>query len=282
VDGITADPEIGQEGPSSSPSLLLDGYTGTLERLLALARAHQVDLARLSLPDLCDQLGAALARAGDAVPLSQRGAWLVMAAWLLQLRSRLLLPADASAMKAADADAGRLRGRLAELRHVQALAAWLDGRPQLGRDVFARGRPEWVGPVGGPEHQVDVIEFLWASLALFDADLPAAGTTASYRPAWRDLYSVPDARERIRRLLTATPKGAALGELLPEPVPDMPPPSALKRRSAWTSTFVASLELAKQGEVGLEQERAFAAIRVQHRAGVCESACYRDPPFIRP
>jgi len=72
--------------------------------------------------------------------------------------------------------------------------------------------------------------------------------------------------------LAATPKGAALGELLPEPAPDAPPPSALQRRSAWASTFVASLELAKQGEAGLEQETASAVIQVQHRAGVASPA----------
>lgn len=184
-----------------------------------------------------------------------------MAAWLLLLRSRLLLPADEPAMKAADAQAGRLRRRLSELEDVQALAAWLEQRPQLGHDVFARGRPEWVGTLDGTEHQIDVVEFLWASMALFDADLPAAETAARYHPAWLDLHGVADARERVRRLIAGLPEGAALTQLLPLPTPGAAP-SALKKRSAWASTFVASLELAKQGVVQLHQESGFAPIHV--------------------
>jgi len=175
VDGITADPEIVQEGPSSSPSLALDGYTGTLERLLALAWAHQVDLARLSLPDLCDQLGAALARAGDAVPLSQQGAWLVMAAWLLQLRSRLLLPADASAMRAACADAWPSCGTCRRLR-----PGWTAGRSSGAMYSRAGGR-------SGSGR--------WAALSTRSTSSSSCG------PAWR--CSTPTCRPPERRRATA-------------------------------------------------------------------------------
>ncbi len=261
MDAIAAEP-LGAPGEhAGAPSLALDGYTGPLDRLLALARAHQIDLARLSWPTLCDQLVAALLEASNTILLSQRGEWLVMAAWLLQLRSRLLLPADEPAMKQADAQADPLRHRLFGLRETPALAAWLEQQPQLGRDVFARGRPEWVGTLDGTDHQVDVIELLWASMALFDADLPAAETAARYHPVWLDLHGVADARERVRRLIAGLPEGAALTQLLPLPTPGAAP-SALKKRSAWTSTFVASLELAKQGEVTLTQDDRFAPIHV--------------------
>ena len=262
MDGLAAAPLPEPGGIGTSPSLALDGFTGPLERLLALARAHQVDIARLSLPQFCDQFSAALLQASGTVPLSQQGEWLVMGAWFILLRSRLLLPADTPAAQTDATEAAAVRGRLAGLREVQALAAWLERRPQLGRDVFARGRPEWVGAIGGTEHQVDVIEFLWAAMALFDADLPAAETAPSYRPVWLDLHSVADARARICRLLEGMPGGRALAQLLPEPKLDAPPPSAVKRRSAWTSTFVAALELTKQGEVLLHQEDGFAPIHV--------------------
>ena len=272
-DGGVPDAAVDQGAAAGAPVLALDGYTGPLPRLLALARAHQVDLARLSLPDLVDQLAAAVHRAGPSVPLGQRADWLVMAAWLLQLRSRLLLPQDAQAADTAHAnlEADRLRHGLAGLDAVQALASWLTARPQLGHDVFARGQPDWVGPAGGSGHPADVIEFLWAALAAFDADLPAAETAPAYRPAWLDLHTVADARARIRRMLTGNPEGLTLGQLRPQPpldgqVGDASALDTLKRRSAWSSTFVACLELAKQGEVRLGQEEAFAPIQVQHGA----------------
>jgi len=215
----------------------------------------------VSLSAFADQLGVALER---EVPPGQKAEWVVMAAWLLQLRSHLLLPATDPGRIAAHAEAGQLRDRLQHLQHMQALAAWLDARPQLGREVFARGQPEfWGGPFSA-EHEVDVIEFLWAAMALFDDDLPAADTATRYRPHWLDLHSLPEARLRIIRTLLGCPEGQSLRQLLPEQVGGVEGESetGLRRRSAWTSTFVASLELAKQGAVSLEQEAGFSAIHV--------------------
>lgn len=267
MSGAAAEWDGGQAAPADIPTVVLDGYAGPLDHLLAMARAHKVDLSRLSQRDVAEQLGIAMQQASPSVPLGQRAGWLVMGAWLLLLRSRLLLPEGEPARAAADAEAGGLRTRLRELHQVQALAAWLDGRPQLGRDVFARGAPEWAGPLG-PEHQVDVIEFLWAAMALFDADLPAAETMPVYRPEWLDLHSVPIARERIRRLMAEETAPVALARLLPPSAPDEAAPGVLKRRSAWSSTFVASLELARLGEVALEQDGAFARIHVRVGGGV--------------
>jgi chromatin segregation and condensation protein Rec8/ScpA/Scc1 (kleisin family) len=92
--------------------------------------------------------------------LGQKGDWVVMASWLLQLRSLLLLPADSPAQQAAAAEADQLRGRLISLQEIQTLAAWLDRRPQLGHDVFARGQPELFGTAVETGHEVDVIAFL--------------------------------------------------------------------------------------------------------------------------
>ncbi len=241
------------------PILALDGFAGPLDRLLALARAHRVDLARLSLPRLVDQLVAAL---GGAAPFERKGDWLVMASWLLQLRSDLLVPADPARQRAAEAGAARLQGQLLALREVQALAAWLRGRPQLGHEVFARGRPEPLGLLAETRHQVDVIEFLWASLALFD-DGAGAGTASRYQPRRWDLHPVPEARDRILRLLAEAGEGRTLGALLPAALMEgLAPETALRRCSGWTSSFVASLELAKQGRVTLEQDEDFSAIQV--------------------
>src|SRR4051794_26987406 len=83
----------GRGGQERTPLLALDGFSGPLEHLLTLARAQQVDLTRLALPDLIDQLNTALQHAPPTLPLGQKD-WIVMASWLLQLRSQLLLPAD--------------------------------------------------------------------------------------------------------------------------------------------------------------------------------------------
>jgi len=259
------EPEAGQCGEGRTPRLALDGFSGKLEWLLALARARQVDLGRLSLPDFIDQLAAALRDASGAIPLAERGDWVVMAAWLLLLRSRLLLPADTPAQRKAGAEADRLRQGLVALGEIQALASWLDRRLQLGRDVFARGQPELVGIETATAYEVDAIEFLWASLALFDDDLPAGDMPARYRPVWLDLHSIPDARERILRLLADAPDGRTLDRLLPEALDadaTAVAQTGLRARSRWTSTFVAGLELAKQGDVALAQEEAFRSIHV--------------------
>jgi segregation and condensation protein A len=110
---------------------------------------------------------------------------------------------------------------------------------------------------------VDVIEFLWASLALFD-DEPLPDMANVYRPPPPPLYTVAAARERILRRLAAIPDGAPLDRFLPD-MPDsneVEAPSRLRRRSAWSSTFTASLELARQGDVVLAQARDFESIHV--------------------
>ena len=152
----------------------------------------------------------------------------------------------------------------------QALAAWLGSRPQLGHEVFARGRPEPLGLLTETRHQVDVIEFLWASLALFDEEGAGVDTASRYQPRRWDLHPVPDARDRILRLLGEGPDGRSLDQLLPEQGADVEDraETKLKRCSAWTSTFVACLELAKQGEVGLEQDQGFTPIRVRQEHSV--------------
>ena len=268
MDGTAAAPAAGQGGEGGeglSPWLDLSGFHGRLEQLLVLARAQRIDLARVSLPDLLDQLTAALREAGGRTPLGLRAEWVVMAAWLVQLRSRLLLPAEAAAQDAANREAAQLRRGLARLDAVQAAARWLDAQPRLGRDVFPRGRPELVGIGTATLHQVDVVEFLWASLALLDDDLPLPDTAASYRPAWLDLHAIPDARERILWRMAEGPDPCRLDQLLPDASPlSGTPESALRGRSRWTSTFVASLELAKQRDVVLTQEEAFSPIQVGH------------------
>jgi segregation and condensation protein A len=249
---------LAQNDSAGTPLLALDGFNGPLDDLLTLARSRQIDLMQLSLPGLLGQLAAALDAAPAATPLARKADWVVMAAWLVQLRSLLLLPQDNPAQRTAEDEADDLRRRLVALEAAQTLAAWLDRRPQLGRDVFPRGEPEFLGTVQDARHQVDVIEFLWASMTLFGDETP--DTAARYVPHWFELYSIPDARVRILQRLWATPSGAPLDRLLP----DAPAKgaSALRRRSGWAASFVAALELARQGDVVLSQDEPFGTISV--------------------
>ena len=268
MDGIVAPASTDRDGEAFSPLLELGGFNGRLERLLILARAQQIDLAAISLPGLVSQLTIALQDASGRTPLGLQGDWVVMAAWLVLLRSRLLLPADAATQDAAGEEAAQLRRGLVKLGEVQAASRWLEARQQLGRDVFPRGQPELIGIearfLATPTaHQVDVIEFLWASLALFDDDILGPDTAAIYRTVWLDLHAIADARDRILRRIEDHRSPCPLDQLLPElPEPDAAPQSVLRDRSRWTSTFVASLELAKQGDVRLDQDGSFGPIHV--------------------
>jgi segregation and condensation protein A len=255
------DGQAGREG--GSPHLTLNGFTGPLETLLTLARAQRINLAAISLTALLDQLTAALQQAPKRIPLGQQGDWVVMAAWLVQLRTRLLLPADAPAQQDAVVEADAFRTRLVALEDMQALAGWLERRPQRGHDVFGRGQPEFFGNAVAAGQAIDVVEFLWASLALFD-DATTVDTTEVYRARPFELYAIAEARARILRLLAETSEGAPLERFLPDPAGD--PASEklgkLRRRSGWASTFMAGLELAKQGDVVLGQGGDFQAIHV--------------------
>ena len=270
MDGGVADHRNGRAG-EGTPVLDLDGYNGPLEQLLVLARAHEIDLTRLRLVALVDQLATALQRAPPATPLGQKGDWVVMTAWLVQLRSRLLLPADPAGQPEAEAQAVELRDRLVDLQAMQALARWLDGRLQLGRDVLARGQPEDFAAALGAEPDVDVVGFLWASLALFDEVEDAVDTAAVYQPR-RQVYSVVAARARILALLAQAQEGGRLEQFLPDVVEVAMTgeeiPSRVRRGLAWGCTFVASLELAKQGDLTLAQEGLFAPIHVRPPAAL--------------
>ena len=128
---------------SETDSLLLtlEGFEGPLDLLLDLARAQKVDLARISILSLVEQFLAVIEGA-RRVRLELAADWLVMAAWLAWLKSRLLVPAGSDAAEEGELAADVLAARLRDLSAIRAGAVWLSARPQLGHDVFARGAPE--------------------------------------------------------------------------------------------------------------------------------------------
>jgi segregation and condensation protein A len=253
-------PHRQEVGNSGAPELRLGAYEGPLDLLLELARAQRVDLAAISVVALADEFSAAVERAvaGRRVPLSQMADWLVTAAWLLLLRSRLLLPAGSEEDRAAQAEAAELRRRLADREAVRAMAAWLERRPQLGRDVFGRGAP---GAEPSPVPLADITELLRACHRMIA--LPPRDRV--YRPNPPPLWRVPDAIARVRDMLPRIAGAAA-------PLAHFVPPdgartrSSLQRRAALASTLVAALELGRAGALTLEQEGAFGEIGVREGA----------------
>ncbi|TPW36641.1 segregation/condensation protein A [Oecophyllibacter saccharovorans] len=246
--------------------LRLEGFEGPLDLLLELARTQKVDLQSLSLLQLAQQYLDFIAQARH-LQLELAADWLVMAAWLTWLKSRLLLPqpesdADAELEEASD----QLQARLAELARVQAATAWLQARPRLGRDVFARAETEdhtvrTTGPLEG-----DVTRLVSAYLTA----RRRSARRRHYRPPPVRYWTVQQARTTLMRLLGARAlQGGASGgwhnllALLPEltPASSQAPSSApLQARAARAALLVAGLELAKSGTLELRQPAEFAPI----------------------
>jgi segregation and condensation protein A len=243
----------------ATPVLQVDGFAGPLDFLVEMVRRHRIDLAALPIRVLIDQFVAALDSSTAQVPLEQRGNWLVLASQLVLLKSQMLSPASQAEAQEAEQAAQRQIARLEELAAMRAAAAWLGSRPQLGRDVHARGQRELQGRPRGER----ILAFLEATLAMLEGRVVAeAMAQRPYRPEPPDLFRVPEALERLRQLLAATPGGGPLESFLPA-VPGRHARARLKRRSALASTFLAGLELARDGHVALEQATAFGRLHIR-------------------
>jgi segregation and condensation protein A len=241
--------------------LRLEGFEGPMDLLLDLARAQKVDLARISILSLVDQYLAVIEGA-KRIRLELAADWLVMAAWLTWLKSRLLVPAAANddmedGLLAAEALAERLR----EMNVIRTLAAWLGARPVLGQDVFARGAPQ-------RHEEFDRSRIVLEPGPFVRAYLQAVrrGTKSSpYTPRPLTLWTVQDALRRLADLVGSLPDWSTLEEFLPE---NMDSPT--ERRAALASTLMAGLELARGGTVRLRQEEAFGPILVRRHGGAEE------------
>ena len=231
----------------------LDGFEGPLDLLLDLARAQKVDLERISILALAEQFLAYLRRVHSR-QLQIAAEYLVMAAWLAYLKSQLLLPPAERELTDADAVAEDLGERLRRLEALRRAAAALQERPRLGQERFGRGRPEPIAVA---------VEFRWrASLAeLFAAygGVMRRGRSLRMTMPARRLVSVEMALGRLARLLTGH-DWHRLQAFLPEDLGD-----PLLRRSALAAGLIASLELARQGEIELQQAAPFGPIMIRRR-----------------
>lgn len=233
----------------TTPDLHLDGWDGPIDLLLDLAERQRIDLGVLSIAELAGQFVAALQALEHAVPLERRADWLVMAAKLLALRARLLFPASPQAGEDAVRDAQAELHRLRDLTAMRAVAAWLEARPQLGIDVFAHPQ---AAPPTAPHQGGGYVALMEACLAVLRGRSGRPEAAPVYRPVLPALWRLPDALARIQTMLAAKPEGGALTSFVP-PIGGDGIARALATRAAIASTFLAGLELARQGELALSQ-----------------------------
>jgi segregation and condensation protein A len=192
-----------------------------------------------------------------------------MAAALTELWSRLKLPQDAPATRAAVAEAEALRRHLLERARMGVAGDWLDQRAQLGRDMFRHGRPE-VGAASRGGELTDLLRACLPALRVPD------DTAVALRPRLPPLWTATDARAHVTRLLSILADGSNLTEFLPR-IPEDAPTRPLRCRAALASTLIASLELARDGTLGLEQAADWTPIHLTRR-GTGEAVADPAPP----
>ena len=247
--------------PDENLVLHLDGFEGPMDLLLDLARAQKVDLAKISILSLVDQYLAVIEGA-RRVRLELAADWLVMAAWLTWLKSRLLVPAAANDdLESGEMAAEALAARLREMNVIRVLAAWMNARPVLGQDVFARGAPESHVDYDRSRVIIEAGPFVRAYL-----DAIRRGTkTTPYAPRALTLWTVQDALRRLAYLVGELPDWTTLEQFLPDHMD-----SPTERRAAMASTLLASLEMARGGGIRLRQDETFGPILVRRGSGDTE------------
>jgi segregation and condensation protein A len=237
--------------------LRLEGFEGPLDLLLDLARAQKVDLAKISILALVEQFLAVIEGA-RRIRLELAADWLVMAAWLTWLKSRLLVPTEDDDLESGAEAAETLAERLRELNAIRTAAAWLASWPVLGQDVFARGMPEDHTEIDRSRLTADLSALVRAYLAAIRRGV----RPVPYRPRPLTLWTVQDALHRVHDLLGSVPDWATLTQFLPEHLG-----GPIERRAALTSTLLAGLEMARDGKVQLRQEMEFGPILVRRGRG---------------
>jgi segregation and condensation protein A len=236
----------------------IDGYEGPLDVLLTLAREQKVDLTKISILALADQYLVFIATA-RRLKLEVAADYLVMAAWLAYLKSRLLLPEPPGPEQpTGDELAAMLTHQLRRLEAIREVAARLMALPRLDRDVFGRGAPEGLPRRLVPRYEATLLEMLRAY-----GELRQRKENAVLRIVPPELYSMDDALERLQRMVGRVPEWRSLISFLPAGLG-----RGLIERSAIAATFAASLELARTGKLELRQDRSFGPVFVRSKPGV--------------
>lgn len=226
----------------------IDGWEGPLDLLLALARSQKVDLRQLSILQLVDQYLTYVNEARE-LKLELAADYLVMAAWLAYLKSALLLPRDPEIEPSPEEMALRLQLRLERLAAMREAGARLVARDRLGRDVFTRGAPEGLKTVRKSRWQAEIYDLISAY-----GQISARTRPVMHIVAVRPVMTLEDAIQRVSELIGQRIDWSTIESFVPEGA------SGLYRKSALASSFVAALELAKQGRVEIRQKSAFAPL----------------------
>ncbi|MCM2562419.1 segregation/condensation protein A [Lutimaribacter sp. EGI FJ00015] len=234
----------------------VDGFEGPLDLLLTLGRTQKVDLRKISILHLAQQYLAFVEKAKE-LRLELAADYLVMAAWLAFLKSRLLLPPDPTeAGPSGEELAAHLAFQLERLQAMRDMAARLMGRDQKGRDFFVRGLPESVSRVKRVTYTATLLDLMQAYSRIRTRD--------EFRPFVMDrdaVFTMEQALERMRGLIGFAGTWTDISTYLPEGWSADP----VRLRSATAATFAASLELAKEGKVELRQSETFAPIQLRRR-----------------
>ncbi|MGM0660074.1 MAG: segregation and condensation protein A [Pseudomonadota bacterium] len=234
----------------------VDGFEGPLDLLLTLSRTQKVDLRKVSVLQLAQQYLAFVERA-TALRLELAADYLVMAAWLAFLKSRLLLPPDpAEDGPSGEEMAAHLAFQLERLQAMRDCAARLMARDRLGRDFFARGCPEEVTRERKVHYTANLLDLMQGYARIRTRD--------EFRPFVMDrdaIFTMEEALERLRGLIGYAGSWTDIASYLPEGFGSDP----ARRRSAAASTFAASLELVKEGRVEIRQADLFAPIELRRK-----------------
>jgi segregation and condensation protein A len=233
----------------------IEGFEGPIDVLLTLARQQKVDLIHISILELADQYLAFIAEA-RRLQLEVAADYLVMAAWLAYLKSRLLLPGPAEDEQLSGPEmAEALAFKLRRLEAMQEAGANVMALPRLGVDIFPRGAPEGVEVIRTPVYQLSLYELLKAYGA---QQRRVHAGTLEIAPSL--LYSVDDALDRLSRFLGDMPDWQTLMKFLPD---DLAP--GMVHRSAVAATFAAALEMTRTGRLQIRQSGTFGPIYLRRK-----------------
>jgi segregation and condensation protein A len=248
----------GREALDPGETLVIDveGFEGPLDLLLALARTQKVDLARISVLALAEQYLQFISEA-RALRLEIAADYLVMAAWLAFLKSKLLLPSETGEEGEPTGEelAALLAFRLQRLHAMRDAAAQLMTRKRLGRDVFERGMPEPIRITRNSQFEANVYDLLKA----YSQQRQRTAVT-SWKLPLRTVWSIKEARSELERLLGMSCDWAPLDQLLAEFLyePEL-------RKTALASSFSATLEMTREGALEIRQSKFFAPLLVRRR-----------------
>src|ERR1700716_2999632 len=257
ADGVKAESEFTPELASGEQALVVDveGFEGPLDLLLTLARQQKVDLAKISILALADQY-LTFIEAARKIRLELAADYLVMAARLASLKSRLLLPNPATPDgPSAEEMATALANRLRRLEAIREASNRLLNRPQLQRDIFPRGDPESIAEIKHPKFTATLFDLLTAYAAQRQQRV-----LANVHLAKRTVWSRSEARASLERLVGMAEDWSRLDQYLLSYIVD---PS--QKATVFASSFAAALELVREGAVELHQKQAFAPLYFRKR-----------------